>query len=116
MKPFLKWPGGKRWLAPYVRRLFYGRVFERYMEPFLGGGALFFELAPEMALLSDVNSELINAYCCVRDEPEQLAKHLRRIAINKRTYLAWRRYRPRSRLRRAVRLLYLSRTAFAGMY
>ena len=63
--PFLKWAGGKRWLAPRYRHLF-PTSFTTYVEPFLGSGAVFFALQPKAALLSDRNPELINVYEQVR--------------------------------------------------
>jgi hypothetical protein len=58
--PFLKWPGGKRWLVPWLLDFIGERQFNRYYEPFLGGGALFFALRPRKSVLSDVNPDLIN--------------------------------------------------------
>jgi DNA adenine methylase len=61
MKPFLKWPGGKRWLVANHANLL-PTTFERYIEPFLGSGSVFFHLKPKRALLGDINSELVAAY------------------------------------------------------
>jgi DNA adenine methylase len=61
MKPILKWAGGKRQLAAKILELI--PTFEgRYYEPFFGGGAIFFELAPKDAILNDINSEIVNLY------------------------------------------------------
>lgn len=114
--PFLKWPGGKRWLGPFVSKLVAGRLFERYFEPFLGGGAIFFELAPSNPHLSDINADLINVYRQVRDRPHELLDHLKTLSVDKKVYLAMRASDPRDGFERAVRFLYLNRTAFAGMY
>ncbi|MCL4552041.1 MAG: Dam family site-specific DNA-(adenine-N6)-methyltransferase [Candidatus Marsarchaeota archaeon] len=114
--PFLKWPGGKRWLAPHFLKLVDGIEYERYVEPFLGGGAMFFAVQPKNAVLSDINADLINTYIQVRDHPQETMEALRGIPVDKETYLAQREANPRDRLRRAVRFLYLNRTAFAGMY
>src|ERR1035441_50000 len=70
-KPFLKWPGGKRWLCPALLRIISGVEYHRYFEPFLGGGALFFALRPARAILSDVNPELINVYQQVKRMPHR---------------------------------------------
>src|SRR5262245_21047817 len=75
LRPFVKWAGGKRQLLSELlsRR---PHRFERYHEPFLGGGALFFALSGQgllgvkRARLADINSELINAYQVVRDRVE----------------------------------------------
>ncbi len=70
-RPFLKWAGGKRQLLPHILALVPPRI-GTYVEPFLGGGALFFALAAERrfkrAVLGDVNAELINCYTAVRDD------------------------------------------------
>jgi DNA adenine methylase len=71
-KPFLKWAGGKTRLLPVLRACLAGQSFRRYFEPFLGGGALFFDLAPDSAVLSDANDELVLCYEVVRDQPEEL--------------------------------------------
>jgi DNA adenine methylase len=63
--PPLKWAGGKRWAAKVIKAHI-PSSFERYFEPFLGGGAVFFSLAPESAVLSDTNEELVTAYNALR--------------------------------------------------
>jgi DNA adenine methylase len=68
MKPFLKWPGGKRWLTSKYAHLF-PRKFKTYIEPFLGSGSVFFHLAPNKALLGDTNQELIATYSGLRHDP-----------------------------------------------
>ncbi len=79
VKPFLKWVGGKSQLLPeIIKRL--PSEYDRYFEPFLGGGAVFFSLQNRTACLADVNSELINTYCVIKDCVEELigdlAKHV----------------------------------------
>src|ERR1035438_9470931 len=115
-KPFLKWPGGKRWLTQHVLGLLDGCSYQRYFEPFLGGGALFFALQPKMAVLSDVNSDLINVYAQVRYRPHELIRRLKELPVNKTTYDYFRSAKPHLHVDRAVRFLYLNRTAFGGMY
>lgn len=69
-RSFLKWAGGKnRPLTQYTQ--YFPKDFKTYCEPFLGG-AVFFHLQPKNAVITDINLELINAYCCVRDKLEQL--------------------------------------------
>ena len=114
-RPFLKWTGGKRWLAGTIRSLLPGK-FNRYIEPFLGGGAAFFHLRPWPASLSDSNAELINAYEQVRDNVEEVIRRLSEFEICECAYEAMRSKVPRSNLMRAVRFLYLNRTAFNGIY
>ena len=65
--PFLKWAGGKRWMIYEYPELF-STEYNRYIEPFLGSGAVFFSLKPNKAILSDLNSELIEKYCAIRDD------------------------------------------------
>ena len=118
MTPFLKWPGGKRWAAPTIGRIVLDSLGKSgtYYEPFLGGGAVFFYIRPARAILSDVNSDLIETYQTVRDNPEQVAKAIRRMTVSKESYYRIRSSRPHTALARAVRFLYLNRTGFAGMY
>jgi len=78
--PFLKWPGGKRWLADLVVALL-GDSNSRYVEPFLGGGAVFFSLKPRTAVLSDINDDLMATYVAVRDQPEALIRRLSRLRV-----------------------------------
>src|SRR5260370_31478101 len=78
--PFLKWTGGKRWLTSHIDSIL-PTGFNRYIEPFLGGGALFFHLGPWPASLSDMNADLINAYQQVRDNVEELIGRLSRLEI-----------------------------------
>ena len=68
--PFLKWPGGKRWIATTVATIL-GPSRSTYFEPFLGGGAVFFRVQPHRAILSDTNDDLICAFKAVRDAPDQ---------------------------------------------
>ncbi len=80
--PFLKWAGGKRQLLPQLRR-FFPRDFDTYIEPFLGSGAVFFELyasgrlTGRSAVLSDGNADLVGCYCALRDEPDSVVDRLR---------------------------------------
>jgi DNA adenine methylase len=79
---------------------------------------LFFELAPKVAVLGDSNKELIEVYRVVRDEPERLYKRLCRIRRDLQTYRRWRSLKPVSldRETRALRLLYLNRNCFNGIF
>ena len=114
--PFLKWPGGKRWLTPTLLNHLRGQTFETYHEPFLGGGALFFALRPSRAVISDINGDLINVYRQVKYHPSSLVNGLQPLPVTKRTYESIRKWQPECVLDRAIRFLYLNRTAFAGMY
>ena len=116
-EPFLKWPGGKRWLTRRHTDLFPAK-FGRYIEPFLGGGAVFFGLKPKDARLSDTNSELINAYNQIKDEWAALEKTLRQYQIkhNKSFYYKVRGQLLKDPVAQAARFLYLNRTCFNGIY
>ena len=115
-KPFLKWPGGKRWLTSHILGLLDGCQFRRYFEPFLGGGALFFAFEPRNAVLSDINGDLINTYIQVRRRPLELIACLRQLPVNEATYRSLRNENPKRSIDRAIRFLYLNRTAFGGIY
>lgn len=116
-EPFLKWPGGKRWLVRKYPALF-PKHFRRLIEPFLGSGAVFFHLKPEAAILSDANEDLIACYKAIKNHPEQLDGVVR--GMHKRHSAAFyyrvRSSTPHSELGRAARFLYLNRTCFNGIY
>lgn len=116
VQPFLKWPGGKRWLAPTLLELIGSHEVKTYREPFLGGGALFFALRPHAAVLSDVNSDLINTYRQVKNNSGEILRRLQRLPIDQATYDRFREDRKGTTLEKAIRFLYLNRTAFGGMY
>lgn len=115
LRPPFRWPGGKRWLVHRLLALI-PASHGRYFEPFVGGGALFFALQPQSALLGDKNPELINLYRCIRDDPAQVGELVRRIPQTPEAYYATRAQRPRNRYRRAARTLYLTTLAFNGIY
>lgn len=117
IEPFLKWAGGKRWLASSCA-LPSSSTFVRYIEPFLGGGAVFFALSPARALLSDINSELIALYQIVRDDPDRLKRVLEvhQALHSPEHYYAVRAEVPATALERAARMLYLNRTCWNGLY
>lgn len=114
--PFLKWPGGKRWLAPAVYELVKEIEIANYYEPFLGGGAVFFALNPNKAILSDVNEELVNTYRTIKRYPDAVVSALKTLPIDKETYDTIRRRVGGVKKERCVRFLYLNRLAFGGMY
>lgn len=117
MLPFLKWPGGKRWfISNYAH--FLPSNYERYIEPFLGGGSVFFHLEPRAALLSDTNEELVATYNCIRKDwqrvTERLCEHQEK--HGSAHYYAVRDNMPSDPVDRAARLIYLNRTCFNGIY
>jgi DNA adenine methylase len=115
--PFLKWAGGKRWLAPRLQDLV-PKSYNRYFEPFLGSGATFFALNPEFATLSDTNAELINCYCSIRDDPSQIISLLKthKSRHSRDYYYQMRRVELSEKIERAARFIYLNRTCWNGLY
>jgi len=139
-KPLLKWAGGKRQLLPALRR-FYPADFGTYLEPFVGSGAVFFDLynagrlRGKDAVLLDSNADLIGCYEAVRDAPDDVARALDALAAGHAAdarghYYAVRdgRFNPlRERLRQpggglaysaelAAMFIYLNRTGFNGLF
>lgn len=115
--PFLKWAGGKRWLAS-SSLLPVPDQFDRYIEPFVGGGAVFFKLGPDRAILSDINSELINLYRVVRDAPKALETLMveHQADHSRDHYYQVRAEVPSDPIAQAARILYLNRTCWNGLY
>ena len=68
MQTLIKWPGGKTKEYPYIKDLI--PAFDRYIEPFFGGGAIFFQLQPKKAIINDINTELTNFYSLLRDQKQ----------------------------------------------
>ena len=77
-KPFVKWAGGKRQLLAQIRERM-PREYNRYYEPFIGGGAVVFDLLPENALINDINEALINAYVQIRENVDSFLDNINRI-------------------------------------
>lgn len=113
--PFLRWAGGKRWLIRELHQL-PRRPRRTYFEPFLGSGAVFFALRPKVALLSDINGELIAAYRVVRDRLPELLEELSALENTIEVYERVRATVPRDLVSRAARLIYLNKTAWNGLY
>jgi DNA adenine methylase len=136
----LKWAGGKRQLLPHLRG-FYPHRFDRYIEPFVGSGAVFFDLYASGrlrhhdAILIDSNADLIGCYETVRERPEEVARALDELAAaydtGGRTHyydVRDRQFNPRrARLRQAggriaytpelaAMFIYLNRTGFNGLF
>lgn len=117
MTPFLKWAGGKRWLVKQLKELL-PLSYGTYVEPFLGSGAIFFELCTGAARLSDVNFELIETYVAIRDEPSHVFDILKTFHTEhcESFYYRTRASVPDDRYARAARFVYLNRTCWNGLY
>ena len=117
MQPFLKWPGGKRWLISKYSMIF-PTEYNTYLEPFLGGGSAFFYLTPKQAIVSDINRDLINTYQIMRNSPVELSNILIKHQENHSAeyYYKIRNEVSQDTIERAARFLYLNRTCFNGMY
>jgi DNA adenine methylase len=116
VRPFLKWTGGKQWLAAVAAQLLPIEGAHRYVEPFVGGGSVFFALNARNGVLGDLNPELIDAYIGVRDDAERVIATLRSFPYERTFYEAMRRRHPRLPYTKAARMIYLNKTAFNGMY
>lgn len=116
-KPVLKWAGGKTQLLPeLLQRLPF--KYGKYIEPFFGGGALYFALEPGESVVSDLNPELINMYKTIRDDVDSVIKELSLHENHEAHY-----YEVRSQewtelpaTAAAARTIYLNRTCFNGLY
>ena len=128
--PFVKWAGGKTQLLSQFEP-FFPASFGRYMEPFVGGGAVFFhlfrqgKLAGKQVVLIDSLEELINGYRVIQTRVEELITELRRHEPHKQDeqyfyrVRAWDRvpeYAQRDELERTARFLFLNRTCYNGLY
>jgi len=123
-KPFLKWIGGKRQLIAQFKELkiFPPKNFNAsknfYFEPFLGGGALYFDLLPKKAILSDINQELITTYNVIKNNVEELIKALKEHICEKEYFNSLRDQNPKnlSDINVASRMIFLNKTCFNGIY
>lgn len=118
-KPFIKWAGGKRDLLAQYKPYFPARnLIQRYFEPFLGGGAVFFSLQIHPAFLFDTNPWLIETYQVVRDQVEELIAALQYHQNDEQYFYNIRAQDPKdlSPIERAARFIYLNRTCYNGLY
>lgn len=133
MKPFVKWAGGKRQILSrineYVQESIEDNPDYTYIEPFLGGGAVFFSLQPKKAIINDLNEDLINAYKIIKsDDYLELIKRLKNFSVEYQKspdefyydVRAWDRTRnwmnEHDNVDRAVRMIFLNRTCYNGLY
>lgn len=120
--PFLKWAGGKSQLLEQFDKLLPSTdSYKRYIEPFIGGGALFFNLEPEQAVIADANQDLVNAYKVIKTKVNDLivilnefqAKHSKDFFLKVRDEF---NSGVTDKVRRAAILIYLNKTCFNGLY
>ena len=123
-KPFVKWVGGKRQLLKQFRELGlyppegFDPIKNTYFEPFVGGGAVYFDLLAKNAQLSDLNKELVITYNVIKNDVDTLIMSLKKHKNNKDYYLKMRSKNPEtlSDVNVASRFIYLNKTGFNGMY
>ena len=122
--PVLKWAGGKRQLLKDIKKHI-PEKFSTYYEPFLGGGAVLFELQPSKAVVNDINEELMNVYLVIRDHNEELIEELKKHERkNSEEYYYEireldrdkRKYEQLSNIEKAARIIYLNKTCYNGLF
>jgi DNA adenine methylase len=122
--PVVKWVGGKRQIIDEIIT-YVPDSFSTYYEPFLGGGAVLFELQPNKAVVNDVNEELMNIYEVIKDNVDELIEGLKRHKIkNDKAYFYEIRELDRNReqynlltpVERASRIIYLNKTCYNGLF
>lgn len=117
-RPILKWAGGKAQLLPQLIPHF-PTQFNRYFEPFLGAGAIYFALDPKCpAIINDANPELYELYLVLRDHPLELMRLLDKYSkkYSENFYYELRASQPRTPISRAARFIFLNKTGFNGLY
>lgn len=120
--PVVKWVGGKRQIIDQIIK-YVPKTFSTYYEPFLGGGAVLFELQPKKAIVNDINSELINLYDVIKDNVEELIEDLKQ-HINEEDYFYKirdldrdkDRYNKLTPVQRASRIIFLNKTCYNGLF
>lgn len=116
-KPILKWAGGKTQLLSALQEKA-PACYGQYIEPFIGGGAMFFAMQPRAGIIADSNPELVNVYQCLADNVEQVIEHLRSFKNNETAFYKVRalRFAELEKEYAAARTIYLNRTCFNGLY
>ena len=126
VKPFVKWAGGKRQIMDKLKN-YIPFEFNTYYEPFVGGGALLFELSPKNAVINDFNKELMNIYECIKDENKytKMCNELNHYEANhsEEFYFEIRnkdrdktKFNKIADYKRAARTIYLNKACFNGLY
>ena len=122
VSPVLKWVGGKRQLLDEIVPLF-PQKFTTYCEPFFGGGAVLFDRQPKVAIINDLNSDLMLVYEVIRDNVDDLILDLKK-HINSSEYFYSIRdldrdkdaYKSMSKIEKASRIIYLNKTCYNGLF
>ncbi|MGD0856272.1 MAG: Dam family site-specific DNA-(adenine-N6)-methyltransferase [Dehalococcoidia bacterium] len=120
VRPFLRWVGGKTWFLKEISQFSLENI-NNYYEPFVGGGSVFFYLSQigklrNKVVLSDINKELIDCYIQLRDNVEDVIKHLQNYKNEEYVYYSIRGLTPSSDSEAAAKFIYLNRTSFNGIY
>ena len=116
-KPILKWAGGKtQMLGELLPRV--PKQYGKYIEPFFGGGALFFSLNPDNAILADSNPELINMYLQVANNLDEVISYLQKYVNTSEVFYNVRSLKWESlpKAEAAARTIFLNKTCFNGLY
>jgi DNA adenine methylase len=123
VSPFLKWVGGKRQIMSSIVSLLPENIRSfRYVEPFIGGGAVLFHLQPEKAIINDFNAELVNVYKIIKNRLEELITDLNKHKNDAAYFYELRaldrkpEFKKLSAVQRASRVIYLNKTCFNGLY
>lgn len=123
LSPVVKWVGGKRQLLDDIIPLLPDN-FSTYVEPFVGGGALLFEIQPKKAIVNDLNHELINLYKVIKDNPNELLLLLEEHELNNSEEYFYQiraldrseSYDQMSDIEKAARIIYLNKTCYNGLF
>lgn len=122
VSPVLKWAGGKRQLLPSIKTML-PKEISSYCEPFVGGGAVLFDIQPKRAIVNDINSDLILVYTVIRDNVEALIKLLETYPNEEGFYYELRnidreqeKYDKLSEIEKAARVIFLNKTCYNGLY
>lgn len=123
LSPVVKWVGGKRQLLDDIIPLLPDH-FSTYVEPFVGGGALLFEIQPKKAIVNDLNHELINLYKVIKDNPNELLLLLEKHELNNSEEYFYQiraldrseSYNEMSDIEKAARIIYLNKTCYNGLF
>jgi len=126
MKPIIKWAGGKTQLLEYIRAM-RPKSYGHYFEPFLGGGAVLFDLIPENSTVNDINPELVNMYIQIKERPDEVLSFLAKLDLEHESALDHKQFYYSTRdsfnlnlnsetAQQAARLIYINKHCFNGLY